>query len=139
MPLPENASMSFRGKQARWFAPVIGFFDLESLIVPVEGCQQDPKLSSTRSIEKHLPCSYALLCIEKDKVDPYFFEIQQGPDIMKSFVESVQALAKKIYIDKVRRCLFLKNYLIFSSLSTGQSSAMGATWWADKSRPVSST
>ena len=57
MPLPENASKSFRGKQARWFAPVIGFFDLESLIVPVEGCQQDPKHSSTRSIEKHLPCS----------------------------------------------------------------------------------
>ena len=102
MPLPENASMSFRGKQARWFAPVIGFFDLESLIVPVEGCQQDPKHSSTRSIEKHLPCSYALLCIEKDKADPYFFEIQQGPGIMKSFVETVQALAKKIHSDKRR-------------------------------------
>ena len=38
----------FNDVQARWFAPIVGFFDLESLIVPVEGYENKPKKKPER-------------------------------------------------------------------------------------------
>ena len=48
-------SLTFRKLQARWFAPVVGFFDPGSIIAPVISCRNDPQCSETRTIEMHIP------------------------------------------------------------------------------------
>ena len=102
MPSPLNNKFEFKKPQARWFTPIIGFFDLESLIQPVSGCANDPLKSETRQIEMHRPCSYALLFIGLDEKIPYHYSINRGPNAMEQFIVEIERLAVRINEDKQR-------------------------------------
>ena len=97
MPAENKNSFSFRKLQARWFAAVVGFFDLESIIELVMTCRNDPKFSDTRTIEMHKPCSYALLFIAQGQEELFHFEGERGPGVMQKFVKSLEKMAKTIY------------------------------------------
>ena len=100
MPDENKNSFTFRKLQARWFAPVVGFFDLESIIEPVMGSGNDPHFSKTRTIELHKPSSYALLFIAQGQDEPFYFECERGLGVMRQFVESLEKMAKTIYVKK---------------------------------------
>ena len=81
-------------------APILGFVDLESLIVPVEGCKNNPKKQKTRAIEIHKPCSCALLFVALEEQKHFFFDLQCGPGFMDQFVKTLDQVGKKIYNEK---------------------------------------
>ena len=95
MPKPEQQNFEFKNIQARWFAPIVGFFDLESIIEPVNS--NIPQKSVTKPLEAHKPCSYALLFVALQETKPFFFKLKSGPDVMVDFVKSIEAIAKDIY------------------------------------------
>ena len=76
-------------------APIVGFFDLESIIEPVNS--NIPQKSVTKPLEAHKPCSYALLFVALQETKPFFFELKSGPNVMVDFVKSIEAIAKDIY------------------------------------------
>ena len=78
-PRRDQKQFRFNNVQARWFAPIEGFFYLKSLIVPVEGCKNNPEKEETRAIEINKPCSYALLFVALEEQKPFFFDLQCGP------------------------------------------------------------
>ena len=79
------------------FAPIVGFFDLESKIEPVAENRTNTQKTVTRAIEEHKPCSYVLLFVALNEVEPYFFDIKSGPNVMSEFVKSLERIAKQIY------------------------------------------
>ena len=107
MPSPQNNKYVFKkGQSRRWFTPIIGFFDLESVIEPVLGCQNDPVKADTRQIEMHRPCSYAMLFLALHEKEPYHFSLNRGPDAMEKFIEELEKLAVQINKDKQRNRVF---------------------------------
>ena len=97
MPKTEQQNFEFKNLQARWFAPIVGFFDLESIIEPVAENRTKTQNTVTRAIEEHKPCSCALLFVALKEVEPYFFDIKVGPNVMSEFVKSLEQIAKQIY------------------------------------------
>ena len=84
--MTKNTTYYYKKFQSRWFAPIVGFFDLESIIEPVSGCQNNPTQSETRTIEVHKPCSYAMLFVTQNQTEPFHFECLTGPKVMEKFV-----------------------------------------------------
>ena len=75
MPKIEQQNFEFKNVQARWFAPIVGFFDLESIIEPLNS--NIPQKSVTRPLEEHKPCSYALLFVALHETKPFFFRAEK--------------------------------------------------------------
>ena len=92
--------------QSRWFAPIVGFFDLESIIESVSGCRNNPQKPGTRIIELHKPRSYAMLFVGQDEVEPFDFECESGAGIVSKFVESLERIAKKVHNAKQQNLYF---------------------------------
>ena len=91
---------------ARWFAPFVGFFDLESIIEPVPGCNNDPRKSYTRKIEKHTPCSYGIVVLALNQQEPFRFELKQGEGIMKDFISFLEKLARDVHVEKQKNRIY---------------------------------
>ena len=104
--MPQECTFKYKKIQSRWFAPIVGFFDLESIIESVSGCGNNPKQAETRIIEIHKPCSYALLFVAQDEVELFHFECVSGLNVMSQFVASLEQLARKIYSVKQRNRYF---------------------------------
>ena len=104
--MPQKTSFVYKKTQSRWFAPIVGFFDLESIIESVSGCRNNPQKAETRTIELHKPCSYAMLFVGQDEVEPFHFECESGAGIMSKFVESLERIAKKVHNAKQRNLYF---------------------------------
>ena len=98
MPKAGQQKFELKNNQARWFAPIVRFFDLESIIEPVIGSSSNTQNSSTtRALEEHKPCSYALLFVALNETKPFFFDLKCGPNVMIDFVKSLEQIAKSIY------------------------------------------
>ena len=93
----EQQNFEFKNVQARWFAPIVGFFDLESIIEPVANNYNTQKNSVTRALEEHKPCSYSLLFVALNETKPFYFDLECGPNVMVEFVKSPEQIAKDIY------------------------------------------
>ena len=63
MPKPDNNLYKFTNWSATWFAPVVIYFDFESFLKPVASCAPSEERASSRPIEVHEPCSFALTVI----------------------------------------------------------------------------
>ena len=57
MPKAEQQNFEFKNVQARWFAPIVVFSDVESIIEPVANTINTQQNSVTRALEEHKPCS----------------------------------------------------------------------------------
>ncbi len=64
MPTEGKNFIKFSDYSARYRLPVVLYFDFESLILPVTGCQNDPHASSTTTLHQHVPCSFSLAVVE---------------------------------------------------------------------------
>ena len=99
---------SFRKFQARLFAPVVGFFDLKSIIEPVRSCRNHPKFLEMRTIEMHNPCSYALLFIAQSQDEPFHFECDRVQRGMQKFLESLEKMAQTKFVKKKTKQILQK-------------------------------
>ena len=85
MPSLTKNKVTFKNFAARWFSPFVIYLDLEPLIVPVATVKIDPNVSSTHALEKHLPCSYCLMVIERGNPEPIHFDIYTGLTAWRDF------------------------------------------------------
>ena len=97
MPKVEQQNFEFKNVQARWFAPIVEFFDLESIIEPVAHNYNTQQNSVTRALEEHKSCSYALLFVALNETKPFYFDLKCGPNVMVEFVKSLEQIARDIY------------------------------------------
>ena len=97
MPKESNTSLQFRNWKARWFLPIVLYFDTESYLVPIATAQPSPSTSYTVAIEKHEPCGYAIAAMEHGTATPVYFELKRGDNCMNKFVKSLHVLARDIY------------------------------------------
>lgn len=106
MPNEDQKDIKFKNIPACWYAPVVGFFDMESIIEPVATCADDPSKPSSHPIEVHSPCSNAMLFVEHDSVDPVYFKINWGPDCMDRFIQNLEEVAKLLHEKKRQHPVF---------------------------------
>ena len=97
IPKAKQQNFEIKNVQARWFAPIVGFFDLESIIEPVASTINTQQNSVTRALEEHTPCSYALLSVALNETKPFYFNLKCGPNVMVEFVKSLEQIARDIY------------------------------------------
>jgi len=97
MPSIEKCKLHFKNCQARWFAPIVIYFDLESVIKPTSTCSNNPSSSSTEVIEVHEPCGYCLVVVEHGSSTYKHFSIDRSPVCMQNFAREIEMLAKDIY------------------------------------------
>ena len=107
MPKPNKNQKVFKNLMARWFAPRVIYFDLQSIIVSVPVPARNPATSHTQIVEIHKPCSYGLFVFEHGTSTPTKFEMCRGPDAMKKLIELLESLAREIYNDKRKHFTFL--------------------------------
>ena len=100
MPEPSKNKLKFENYTARWFSPFVIYLDLESLIVPISTAKNNPSISGTVAIEKHEPCSYCLIVIERENPEPVHFDIYTGPDCMTRLLTKLEKLARFFYYQK---------------------------------------
>ena len=83
-----NTSLQFRNWKARWFLPIVLYFDAGSYLVAIAAAQPSPSNFHTLAIEKLEPCGYAIAAIEHGKATPGYFEIKKGVKGLNEFVKS---------------------------------------------------
>ena len=98
MPKEEQQKFKFKNNQKSLFAPIVGFFELESIIEPFIGSSDNTQSwNTTRALEEHKPCSYALLFVALNETKQFFFDLKCWPNVMIEFAKSREQIAKNIY------------------------------------------
>ena len=88
MPKPEENNIKVTNIQGRWFAPIVIYFDLESLIQPVSGCLQDGEKATT--IEIHKACRFCLVGVEHGNPTPVLVQVDRSEDCMRKLVVALK-------------------------------------------------
>ena len=100
LPEPDSNSLAFKKFQAKTALPLVVYFDLESIIVPVSSVEQSPQTSGTRVLGKNIPSGYCYVAILHGSPNLEFFHLYRGEDCMQVFVKQMETLAKGIYEKK---------------------------------------
>ena len=106
MPKPENNKLEFKKLGARWFAPVVIYFDLESKSRPVSGCENVNQ--QTNITEFHQSCGFCVVGIEHGNFNPIFVQLERSEDCMEKFVEELETIAKEIH-QKIQRNRYFRD------------------------------
>ena len=106
LPEPDSNSLAFKKFQAKTALPLVIYFDIESIIVPVSSVEQNPQTSGTRVLDKHIPSGYCYVAISHGSPNLEFFYLYRGADCMQVFVKQLQTLAKDIYEKKQKHRYF---------------------------------
>ena len=85
----------FKNTASQWHLHFVVYFDLESLIEPVDTVQDTPCKSRTVKVEKHEPCSFFLVAVEHDNPKTSSLQLKRDPDVMEN-------IARDIYDQKRR-------------------------------------
>ena len=90
MLLPGKNKLKFKKWPARYFAPVVIYFDLESIIQPLAGCQNGNQSSVT---EIHKPSGFCIVGIGHGNPDPVFMQLGRSENFMEKFADALQKIA----------------------------------------------
>ncbi|GFY67148.1 uncharacterized protein TNIN_416021 [Trichonephila inaurata madagascariensis] len=66
MPTQEEKWLEFSNHKFKLPVPYVIYADLECIQEKISSCEQDPKISSTESIAKHVPCGFAYVIVGPD-------------------------------------------------------------------------
>ncbi|GFW90241.1 uncharacterized protein TNCV_2121081 [Trichonephila clavipes] len=58
--------LEFSNHKFKLPVPYVIYADLECILEKINSCEQDPKISSTESIAKHVPCGFAYVIVGPD-------------------------------------------------------------------------
>ena len=92
-----SINLSFRKLQAHYIAPIVLYFDIESLLLPIETVTNSPDKSSSENVRKHVPSGYCLVAIEQEIGKQLMFKLNRSEDCMIEFVRTIEVLAYDIY------------------------------------------
>ena len=98
MPSERQSKIIFRNLKARWFAPIVLYFDLESLLQPVSTCCNEKQMTET--VELHKPCSFCLVAVEYGNPEPVFVRLERSENCMSQLVTELQQIARDVYEKK---------------------------------------
>ena len=104
MPSEEQKKIKFQNFSARANAPVVIYFDLESLIVPTNVSQNQD--SKTRVLGKHEPCGFCFAIIEEGSDQPAYLSIDRSESCMKKLAHQLQSVAREVYQRKQSHRVF---------------------------------
>ena len=62
----------------------------------VDGCKNNPEISSTTKVSKHIPSAFSMSTISSFKIILNKHDVHRGKDCMKNFCESLREHAMKI-------------------------------------------
>ena len=94
MPVSNADKVEFRNFNARAYVPVI---NLESLIIPIKSCDDNPSSSWIRTLENNTISSFCLVIIESGSMQRVHVSIDRTPTCMQKLAIQLQAIAKEIY------------------------------------------
>ena len=97
MPKAGHNLFKINNWSATWFAPLFTFFDFESILKPVASCTASSESASTRSIEIHEACRFAITVIEHGNSQPNFSHLDSSVKCMQTFVQMIHKLAKDMH------------------------------------------
>ena len=86
--------------------PHIIYADIESLIIKIDGCTNNPEDSSTKKIGEHIPCGYSMSTVWEFGYIQNKHNLYGGKAFMKKFCSSLRGNAKNI-IDFEKKILLL--------------------------------
>ena len=95
MPSENKNKVKFSNYKARWFAPVVIYFDLESIIQPVAQCCQESQ--NTETTELHKPCGFCLVGVEHERKEPMFIQLERSEDCIEKLVKALETIAREFY------------------------------------------
>ena len=96
----ENASarkknrLKIKHLGAKWVAPVVIYFDLESILQPLVGCQKENE--STSITELHQPSGFCFVGIEHGNPTPIFMQLERSENCMEKFIEALEKIAQEM-------------------------------------------
>ena len=85
------------------------FIFSESFLLPVAGCDAATDQSSTRVIEKHKQCGFALAVVDHHSNVPYFHHVDSSEECMGNFLRMLHSLARDIHERKKQFPLYKGN------------------------------
>ena len=98
MPKPEKNKLKFTNLGSLWFAPVVIYFDLDSIIQPVAGSQNAKQQTSITEI--YQPSGFCLLGIDNGNPNPILLQLERSQNCMEIFVEALENIAQEMYQKK---------------------------------------
>ena len=93
----KNPIVQYSDGQFQFKVPFIMYADFESILEPIQGLGNDPRISSTRGINNHIPSGW---CVRSEfaygKVENPL-KLYRGKDCVKKFCDHVIGEARRLY------------------------------------------
>ena len=96
MPSEKEKILEFNQYMKSDKIPYIIYADIESLIMKIDRCANNPQNSSTTKIVEHIPCGYSMSTIWAFDNIENKRSLYRGEDCMKNFCESLKKHTKNI-------------------------------------------
>ena len=106
LPKIEDCALEFKRLQAKSPLPLVLYFDLESIILPIDTVEQSSSISSTRLLEKHVPSGFCFVGVAHGQTNLEYFKLQRSEDCIAIFVQEMEKLAREIFERKQRYRIF---------------------------------
>ena len=97
MPSPDKNEYNFSNFLATWFVPLVSYFEFESFLLPAAGCDAATNQSSTRVIEKHEPCGFALIVVDNHSNVPHFHRLDSSKNCRGKFFRMLHSVARELH------------------------------------------
>jgi hypothetical protein len=89
MPDKKNAVLRFKKYEALIRKPYVIYADFESLLVPVQGCENAHDKSSTEIKKEHVPCGFAYVIVGQEGLESSPVQCYRGPDAVTVFLQKM--------------------------------------------------
>ncbi|KAJ8979671.1 hypothetical protein NQ317_001071 [Molorchus minor] len=94
--IPKNI-LQFENFERQMMVPLVVYADFESVLKPIQTCEENPGSSYTNKTFMHEPYSfsYFMKCSFDNSISK--FQLYRGPDAAKIFVSTIESDLKEIY------------------------------------------
>ena len=106
LPSSENCAIKFKNYQAKVPLPIVFYFDLESIVVPLDTVANNPDVSYTRQIEKHVPSGFCYAGVVHGQKKLEYFRVHRSENCMKEFIQELEIVARDIHERKQKYRIF---------------------------------
>jgi hypothetical protein len=87
LPNDDDKWLYYKDIRKQLKVPYVIYADFESLLIPIEGCENDPEISSTIKTTKHIPCGFAYKVVRLTSSTSQQPVVYRGLDAADKFVE----------------------------------------------------
>ncbi|KAF4528506.1 hypothetical protein B566_EDAN016828 [Ephemera danica] len=98
---PIKPVIEFKNVEHSEKVPIVIYVDFESYLPKVEGCENNPTLSSTTVVQEHIPISYGFYVVSTLPNDvmegiPLDYQTFEGQNAARHFLDSLENISKKV-------------------------------------------